>query len=541
MLKILLKKQLMEVFRGYFYDAKKNKKRSPVGIALFFIMFVGIMVGVLGGMFTYISLNLCAPLTAAGVGWLYFMLMSLIAIALGAFGSVFNTYAGLYLSKDNDLLLSMPIPLKDIIASRLLNVYLMGVMYSSVVIIPATVVYWVVGAKHPELGVHIGPAEIVCGIILMLIISLIVLILSCLLGWCVARISLKTKNKSFTTVFLSICFIIVYYLAYFKASDLLRNMVENAALYGEKIKGAAYGLYMFGAVGTGDILPTVIYTVAILALTALTWIVLRATFLSIAIDSGKTEKKKYKEKPVKVRSIGRAILSKEFARFTSSPTYMLNCGMGILMIPVFGVVLLATGDRIMNALIMVFGESHYANVLMAAAMFLLIAMNTITVPSVSLEGKTLWQYQSIPVSTKQILRIKNAVGLILTGIPALFALVCMMVVARGAVIEKIMVCLVTVAFVFFSTSLGTFLGTVMPNLTWTNEMVPVKQSGSLAIAMFGDFGIAVIMAVIYMVTNIPSVLGIVGYLGIWTAVFAAASVVFMIWLDREGAKRLAEM
>ena len=56
--------------------------------------------------------------------------MGLLAVLLGAFGSVFNTYSSLYLSKDNDLLLSMPIPVRSIMASRLLGVYLMGLMYS---------------------------------------------------------------------------------------------------------------------------------------------------------------------------------------------------------------------------------------------------------------------------------------------------------------------------------------------------------------------------------------------------------------------------
>ena len=55
---------------------------------------------------------------------------------LGAFGSVFNTYSGLYLAKDNDLLLSLPIPVRALMASRLLGVYLMGLMYSAVVILP---------------------------------------------------------------------------------------------------------------------------------------------------------------------------------------------------------------------------------------------------------------------------------------------------------------------------------------------------------------------------------------------------------------------
>ena len=47
-----------------------------------------------------------------------------------AFGSIFNTYAGLYLPKDNDLLLSMPVPVSSLVAARLSGVYLMGLMLS---------------------------------------------------------------------------------------------------------------------------------------------------------------------------------------------------------------------------------------------------------------------------------------------------------------------------------------------------------------------------------------------------------------------------
>ena len=49
MLKLLLKKQLMEVFRSYFYDAKKNKARSKGTTIAYIVMFVLLMVGVLGG------------------------------------------------------------------------------------------------------------------------------------------------------------------------------------------------------------------------------------------------------------------------------------------------------------------------------------------------------------------------------------------------------------------------------------------------------------------------------------------------------------
>lgn len=52
MIKVLVKKQLYEIFRGYFYDSKKNKARSVVSTVLFILLFVGLMAGVLGGIFT---------------------------------------------------------------------------------------------------------------------------------------------------------------------------------------------------------------------------------------------------------------------------------------------------------------------------------------------------------------------------------------------------------------------------------------------------------------------------------------------------------
>ena len=62
---------------------------------------------------------------------------------LVAFGSVFNTDAGLYLLKDNNSLLAMPIPVAALVGSHLIGVYLMGLLYSVVVIFPAIIVYWI--------------------------------------------------------------------------------------------------------------------------------------------------------------------------------------------------------------------------------------------------------------------------------------------------------------------------------------------------------------------------------------------------------------
>ena len=110
MVNVLLKKQLFEIFRSYFYDAKKNRPRSRASTILFFVLYAVLMIGLVGGMFVLLAWSICQPLVASGMGWLYLTLFAGLAILLGVFGSVFNTFSSLYQAKDNDLLLSMPSP-----------------------------------------------------------------------------------------------------------------------------------------------------------------------------------------------------------------------------------------------------------------------------------------------------------------------------------------------------------------------------------------------------------------------------------------------
>ena len=82
------------------------------------------------------------------------------------------------------------------------------------------------------------------------------LVLSCALGWVVAKISLKLKNKSFITVLVSL---VVHrrllFLLFQGRRPAFRSCCANAAVYGARIQGAAYPLYLFGRVGTGDWRP----------------------------------------------------------------------------------------------------------------------------------------------------------------------------------------------------------------------------------------------------------------------------------------------
>ena len=532
MLKALLKKQLSEIFRGYFYDSKKNKARSKGAVIAYFTLFVVLMVGVLGGMFAFLAFALCAPLTQAGAGWLYFTILGLLAVFLGVFGSVFNTYAGLYLAKDNDLLLSMPIPVRVIMLARLLGVYLMGLLYSGVVMVPALIVYFTVAPFRP--------AALFGAIWLSFLISVFVLTLSVALGYVVAKISLKLKNKSFITVLLSLLFLAAYYFVYYKAQALITLLVENAAVYGMKIRGSAYLLYLFGSVGAGDWLAMGIVTVTQAALLALTLWGIARSFLKIATATGSVKKVRFEHKAVRAQSVQRALFGKELRRFTASPNYMLNCGLGTLFILIAAVYLLLRGGGLHEVLVEVFPENpDFPAALAIGCICLLASMNDTAAPSVSLEGKSLWIAQSLPVHPWTALRAKLAVQLILTAPPVLFASVSALFVLRPSLAASVAVVVLPLLYVLLSALFGLMLGVRNANLVWTNEIIPIKQSVSVMLALLSGWGYAAVF--VLGVLFLGAFVSVPVFAAVFAVLTAALCILLYRWLRTRGAARFAAL
>ena len=532
MLKILVKKQLGEIFRSYTYDAKKNKARSKAATIGFTFFFVVLMVGVLGGLFTFLSLALCEPLSMTGMDWLYFTIMTLLAAFLGIFGSVFNTYSSLYMAKDNDLLLSLPIPVRTIMAARLVSVYLMGLMYSAVVYLPALIVYWVVA--------EISAKAIVGGLLLLVLLSIFVLTLSCALGWVVAKISQKLKNKSFITVLISLVFIGAYYFFYAKAGDLVRELIANAAVYGEAIRGKAYPLYLLGRVALGDGAAMAAVTAVVLVLFALIWYLIARSFLKIATSAGAAAKREYREKTARHKSVGAALLDRELAHFTANANYMLNCGLGILGLLIAAAALLWKGGEFIEVLNLVFEDStDTVPVLLCAALCGLIGMNDMAAPSVSLEGKSLWLAQSLPVTAWQVLRAKLEMHLLLTGIPALLACMCAAIVAPVPAAQMALVTAVAVLFTVFSALLSLFLGLKMPNLHWTSEITPIKQSGAVVLALLSGMIYAVLLVGGFILWGWH--IGFMAYMGAFAGATLLGGIVLYMWHKKKGCAVFAHL
>lgn len=532
MIKTLLKKQFAEMFRSYLYDAKKNKKRSTFSFVMYVVLFAFLMIVVLGGMFAALSIALCAPLKEGGMGWLYFAILGLLGVVFGAFGSVFNTFSGLYLAKDNDLLLSMPIPVTSIMTARLLGVYLMGLMYSAVVVLPAIVVYQVF---YPNI------MSLVFSLVWMALISVIVLKLSLALGYVAARISLKLKNKSFVTVLVSLVGIGVYYFFSFKAQSVISDLLVHAVLYGEKVKDAAYPVYLFGRAAEGDFRALGIVAVTVVVIFALLWRILAHSFIRIATTPATVGKTKYKERKVERQGVFEALLEKELKRFTSSSTYMLNCGLAVLLLPAFGIGILVKGDFAAGLITEIWGlRPALAPVLFCAAVCLVAGMNDMAAPSVSLEGKNLWLVQSLPIKPLRVLQAKLVLQLLLTGVPALFCSVCMLAVLKTSAPDSLMFIVTVLAHIILMTLIDLVFGLKMPNLTWSSEITPIKQSGAVTLAILLHFVCTFLPPVFYFLFAGDNT-GAALFFALWSAVDLILCLFFYLWLVSRGARKFAEL
>lgn len=168
------------------------------------------------------------------------------------------------------------------------------------------------------------------------------------------------------------------------------------------------------------------------------------------------------------------------------------------------------------------------------------SMDIMTAPSISLEGKSLWIAQSLPVTPWQVLRAKLDMQLILNGIPVMLCMICTAVVCPIKIGQFIMMILQVLSFVFVMAVFGLFMGVIKPVLTWTNELTPIKQSASVMVTMFGGFGYTALLFIGYMV--LPGyTLGYICYIGIFIAANVVAGLTLYIWLRTKGCDRFVEL
>lgn len=531
MVMTLIRKQLLELFHTYIVDAKTGKARSKAGLIMYLLMALAIFGG-LGIIFFGMGKNLGEIMLNAGFNWLYFALMSLLAIALGTFGSVFNTYASLYLPRDNEFLTALPFTPMQILLARTAGVYAISLMYSAWIWIPITLAYWAC--------VPLTAANIICPAVMTFVIALFVTVLSCVLGWLVAVLSSMTKGKSFFTVALSLMFIGAYYFVYFRIVRFLGELVLYLDQIETMIRSWLGFIYWIGIAADGSLVMMAVIIAVTCALMALCLWLMSRNFFRVSsrshVHHAEQKKESYQENDVK-----KSLLMRELKHFTSSPTWMLNSGLGILLMPVIAGTFLVKAESFRPYIEMIRTEIPMLYEILPVFVFGIVAvglsMSPISASSISLEGKNIWILQTMPVEMNEILRAKENVHGYLLSIPALIeAAVLSVVIGFDALHTVLIICAVWVT-VWMIADLGLVLNLRHPNLSWTNESSPVKQSLPVYVILLGGMLVYVlVMVAAYYLSSINHISVIL--LGGVIVISAGFRAYLKKWMKTKGARIL---
>ena len=523
MLKTLIKLQFQKALARYTANSsnkKKNGKKSSFNSPAVYLALLA-FVGVVFAFMFYNMFSMMAPMLAtSGFSWLYFLYVMGASFVISTIGCIFLSLSQLYEAKDNELLLSMPIPPRSILFCRMLPLYAQNLLFCALVQVPAFAAY--------ATNASVSASLVVSQIVILLLVPLLSLSVSCVLGWLIAFVTSRTRHKNVVTIVFSLVFFALYFYLYYQAEDLVKTLAANSIGIGANIMDSAYPLYLTGLGASGDLLP--LFGVAV---------VIIAFFIKLATAKKGAKKAVYKEKTLKVSSASKALLRKERMMFTGNATYMLNSGLSALIMvggTIYAVFQLNTLKQFPSTLI------EMISVYLPLVISFVISIGPISAASISMEAKNLWLMQSLPVSPLQVLTQKLKLHFIVNGVVSLVPSIVLSIMFAMKPVNVIITILIPIIFSLFSGLLGLMFDLKKPKLDWNTTAEAVKQSASVMLSLLIS-----VLAVCVPVIAYSVLLGF--EIVIPTEIFLACTAFYFIlislpiwyWIKNKGTKVFANL
>ena len=534
MLGALIKKQFMELATLFSMGKRRSKRGSVGGFAITLILY-GLIAFSVGASMEMLAESLSPVLLGHGEDWKFFIMMDILGVALATLITMFSADLTLFRAKDNEILLSMPIPPGYILLARMLPLYVIALMFTASGTVPAIMVY----AKH--VGLNAG--LMVINVIMLLTLGLLSLSLSSVLGWLVSLVNARMKGRGIASVIASLVFLGVYFFFYFQINKFTQALVNSSSAMADWIHNFLPPLYFVGLAHTGSVKGIIFGLLTIAVIFGVIYFVLSRTFRGVVINASKTVSYKVGNGKLKTGSVSQVLLGKEIRRFTSSSTYMMNCGLGSVFMIVLAVLAVIKKDVLLSGVDLIgdvfgFSPGMLAGVL-ALVIFMMVSTCYYTMPSISLEGKTIWLLQSLPVDPMKVFMSKIKMEYILCVPGILILSITVAIITKMSVLSWLAAVLACLAYTTFTAFFGLWINLLRPNLDWINETYPIKQGLNPLICLFGEWVLTLILGGLFFLVGlfIPAEV----YLLLVSLVLLVVSYIIYRWLLTGGRRRFAEL
>jgi len=444
------------------------------------LLSIGILVGVLMIAVVSFGYSFMMALAFEQMGRLDLLLAIMMAVTsiVGFFTTIYKASGVLFSYTDYDLVMSLPIKTSHVVASRILQLYMLNLFFTLMVMLPAGAVY--------AIKVNPGALYYLFFLMTLLFIPLLPIIAATIIGSFISWISSRFKASRMISLVLTFAVIIALMVGSFTLNG---NEQQVLADMGTGLAELIFKLYPLAAMYVDAVCSYRIGSLLLfIALSVLSFIIFAAVLATKykAIHTGlmtSHASSKYIMKPLEASSPFRALYKKELRRYFSSSIYVLNTSIGMILLLVMSIALLFVSSEKLGELVEIPQLSHYLSTLAPIVVSLFVTLSCTTSSSISLEGNHLWILKSSPVLKQTILLSKVAVNLTITLPILAVSCVLMMVSLRTGWIESLLLLVIPVIYACYSAVMGVIVNLKLPKLEWTSEVTVIKQSAAVLVSM----------------------------------------------------------
>lgn len=479
----------INVFR---YEKDRHKRRMKIAITIIIaicLLVFAVYCGSAAYGYAYIGMTKLIPGIAI-------VISSMITL----FFTIFKANGDLFAFQDYEKLLSLPIPVRTVIFSRLTNMYIWNTFIAILVMMPMGVVY----VLFAQPGILV-PLYWIVGILLACLIPTII---ASFFGALITAIASKFRYASAVSSILGIGFVVVLMIVSMsfstgssglgslvdpktneidvaaisalvpQLSDFINHLYPPAKLFSEAIVDGN-GVSLLLLIGVSVVLYGVFARL----------LALKYREINSALTSH-VSRADYKLETLHQGSMRTALYKKTIMRILKSPICATNLLIGCVLAILLSGAMLAVGpDQVMKGL----EVSVPANLIQNAAAYALaaiVSMTNTSAVSLALEGKNIWLIKSLPVPPKTLYESYLLTNLSFT-LPTSFLCAFLFSLAlKTSLAGTIIMFLLPLSFSVFSAVMGIYIGNRMAYYDWQEEAHLVKQSLMSVTGMLG--GIVVI-------------------------------------------------
>lgn len=397
-------------------------------------------------------------------------------------------------SRDYEMLSAMPISTKNIIISKFLSLFIINYGVIALLLFSSLIVV----GLYSALTVPI----LLLSLVVFIFLPLIPLSLSALCSFAFSKLTARLKHKNIISMVLTLAFVIAIMFVSMSLKDIETDTsIDGYAYMLNVFKNMGYFPYLAFKGINGDYLSLLVYILISVAMFTVFFVLISKNYHKLNSDLKVTYKNDNfnleKVNFVSSNDLSTFTLFKiEIKKYFSLSGYVLNTIIGPIMGTVMLVVLMMQGLDV--TIIQLGGDSYLALVIVALVSFFSNISPT-TSSTISLEGKSLWIYKSMPIETKKILTSKTLISIIV-NLPFQIINGVLVVLFWGCnFYDFLFVVLIPATFSIAMSFIGIYLNLKFPRFDWDNPIKIVKNSISVLLTMVASFIIFFIAFVIGIV------------------------------------------